>query len=191
MEDRTNEVVEFRSRLFEVRSFDAPSPNMDRFEMVFRAPGVRVLLEEDGMFLMSSEVRHELGAADLRLPGGKVFDDISEGYRFWDLDAADQAFAVEAAARRELREELGITTGELTLLEVVPLGATVSWDLHFLLGHGWTPVATGTEHEPGEESIQPVVLTAAELWDAVHTGVVSEGRSALVVSKYLHTALKE
>jgi 8-oxo-dGTP pyrophosphatase MutT (NUDIX family) len=185
----TEDRVVFRSRLFEVIDFPAPEEHRSalRYERVRRAPGVRILLfdgTED--FLLSSEKRFEFGGDDLRLPGGKVFDETSADEPFWLLSMKDKVSVAEEAARKELREELGVETGQLELLEVVPCGSTIEWDLYYFIGHSWSLLNEGPAKEAGEESIEPVVLSVSALWDAVHTGQVAEGRSALVISKYLY-----
>ncbi len=48
------------------------------FETARRAPGVRLIFERDGKILLSREYRREIASYDYRLPGGKVFDTLTE-----------------------------------------------------------------------------------------------------------------
>lgn len=180
------DTVLYRSRLFEVLSY--PGPSGFDYERVRRSPGVRVLIADadEERFVLSSEHRDEVGGVDLRLPGGKVIDAVADTIAFWTMSPDDQIACAEAAGRREVEEELGLELGPLQLLEIVPCGATIEWDLYIFLASGWSATAEGPALELGEESIESVLLTADELWHSLHSGSVSEGRAALVVSRYLY-----
>ncbi|MFH1398767.1 MAG: hypothetical protein ABIG95_01515 [Candidatus Woesearchaeota archaeon] len=69
----------YSGKIFEVLSqpMQAGSKTFD-FEIVRRAPGIRLIILNDHKMLLTHEYRHELNGYDWRLPGGKVFDTLDE-----------------------------------------------------------------------------------------------------------------
>ena len=151
-----------------------------KFEAAVRAPGVRLLIEteKDGMkaLLMTKEIRREVNGYDFRLPGGKVFNSFEELDKHRD-SKADIAHLVEVAARREGKEEAGISDGDYTLLEVSKAGASVEWDLYyFKITNAEIGGQELEEHERGD--IETMVLSAKEIFEKLSKREIKEGRSA-------------
>lgn len=67
--------VKYRGRIIEVVE---EKYGTRTFEIARRSPGVRALIVRDGKILLSREYRTEVDEYDFRLPGGKVFDTLSE-----------------------------------------------------------------------------------------------------------------
>ncbi len=168
--------VVFRGKMFEVIQWEG-KPGVT-FEAAVRAPGVRLLIEteKDGMkaLVMTKEVRRESNGVDYRLPGGKVFDSLSE------LDvhrASGEAIELLAlkVAQKEGKQEAGIEHGDFVSFGVSKAGASVEWDLYYFIVKGAT--LGMQELEEGEE-IETVILSAQEIFDKLSQGEVQEGRSA-------------
>ena len=90
------------------------------FEAAVRAPGVRLMIEteKNGIkaLLMTKEIRREADGYDFRLPGGKVFDSLDELDQHSE-SGTDILPIAEAAAKKEGKQEAGISGGEYVLLE--------------------------------------------------------------------------
>lgn len=179
------ERITFRGRVFEVAELDVLEKGFSKtFERVRRAPGTRVIVRNgSGDVLLTREWRHELGRADLRLPGGKVFDTLEE---YQSLRVGDETIqcAAAAAALRELREEAGIDAAAVTFVHRSVCGATVDWDLYYFLAEDWKVIDDGPTPEPGED-IVVTWMEAQATMTACLDGTVSEERSALVLLRLL------
>lgn len=168
--------VVYRGKMFEIINWEGKPGVM--FEVAVRAPGVRLLIEteKDGMkaLLMTKEVRREAVGVDFRLPGGKVFDSLSEldSHRESGQDIAPIAMK---AAQKEGKEEAGIDGGEFSSLGVAKAGASVEWDLHYFTVRN---AVTGKQDLEDGEQIQTVTLSAQEIFEKLQNGEVQEGRSA-------------
>ncbi len=170
--------VAYQGQMFQVVTWEG-KPGVT-FEAAVRAPGVRLLIEtekdERKALLMTKEIRREAGGADYRLPGGKVFDTLTElnAHQERGDDIAPTALA---AAEKEGREEAGIQSGNFVPLGISKAGASVEWDLHYYLV---TNVTLGKqeleEHEQGD--IETVVLSPKEIFEKLTNGDIKEGRSA-------------
>lgn len=168
--------IVYRGKMFEIVQWEGKPGVM--FEAAVRAPGVRLLIqtEKDNMkaLLMTKEVRREVNGIDYRLPGGKVFDSLLE------LDAhresgQDITHIAMEAARKEGREEAGISNGEFSSFGVSKAGASVEWDLHYFSIEN---AVIGEQDLEDGEQIQTVVLSAQEIFKKLLNGEVQEGRSA-------------
>jgi hypothetical protein len=168
--------IVYRGKMFEIVQWEGKPGVM--FEAAVRAPGVRLLIEteKDEMkaLLMTREIRREAVGADFRLPGGKVFDSLSEldSHRESGQDIAPIAMK---AAEKEGKEEAGIDGGEFTSLGVAKAGASVEWDLHYFTVRN---AVVGEQDLEEGENIQTVVLSAQEIFEKLSNGEVQEGRSA-------------
>lgn len=177
--------VAYRGKMFEIVTWEG-KPGI-KFEAAVRAPGVRLLIEteKDGTkaLLMTKEVRREAGGYDFRLPGGKVFDSLEE------LDThresgRDIALFAEIAAKKEGKEEAGISGGEYIPLEVSKAGASVEWDLHyFKITNAEIGEQDLEEYEQGD--IETVVLSAKEVFEKLSKREIKEGRSADMLWSWL------
>jgi 8-oxo-dGTP pyrophosphatase MutT (NUDIX family) len=175
-ETKPNIEIVYQGKMFEIVQWEG-KPGVT-FEAAVRAPGVRLLIEtqKDGMkaLLMTKEVRREAKGVDYRLPGGKVFDSLSEldAYRDSGQDIAPVAMK---AAQKEGKEEAGIDGGEFSALGVSKAGASVEWDLHYFTVRN---AVIGEQDLEDGEQIQSVVLSAQEIFEKLLNGEVQEGRSA-------------
>jgi 8-oxo-dGTP pyrophosphatase MutT (NUDIX family) len=177
--------VVYRGKMFEVVTWEGKPGVL--FEAAVRAPGVRLLIEteKDNLkaLLMTREVRREVGGVDYRLPGGKVFDSLS------DLDihrdsGADIDPLVQLAAEKEGKEEAGISGGIYEALGISTAGASVEWDLYyFKVTNAEIGDQELEENEQGD--IETVVLSAQEVFDKLSKREVKEGRSADMLWSWL------
>jgi 8-oxo-dGTP pyrophosphatase MutT (NUDIX family) len=175
----------YRGKMFEVLTWEG-KPGV-QFEAAVRAPGVRIVIEteKDGhkALLMTKEIRREAGGFDFRLPGGKVFDSLDELDQHRE-SGQDIAPLAEAAARKEGKEEAGVTGGEYASIGVSKAGASVEWDLHYFVV---TNAEIGEQELSADEEgdIEPVILSAKEIFDKLVGREIQEGRSADVLWMWL------
>jgi hypothetical protein len=177
--------IAYRGKMFEVVTWEG-KPGV-RFEAAVRAPGVRLIIEteKDGMkaLLMTKEIRREAGGADYRLPGGKVFDSLDE------LDfhrSSGELIEPKAlfAAKKEGKEEAGVSGGTFEQVEVSKAGASVEWDLHYFKVTGADIGEQELEeHEQGD--IETEVLSAEQIFEKLSKREIKEGRSADMLWSWL------
>lgn len=176
VEMRPPQGVVFRGKMFEIIQWEG-EPGVT-FEAAVRAPGVRLLIEteKDGMkaLVMTKEARRESNGVDYRLPGGKVFDSLSELDAHRASGEAIEPLALKAA-QKEGKQEAGIDGGEFDPLGVSKAGASVEWDLHYYTVKN---AVIGEQDLEDGEQIQTVVLSAQEIFEKLSNGEVQEGRSA-------------
>ncbi|MFJ9804275.1 NUDIX hydrolase [Streptomyces wuyuanensis] len=166
----------FSGRLGEV--VHVPQPDGRVFERFRRPPGVRMVIVADGKLLLTEELREETGGTDLRLPGGKVFDDYES---FAEArSAGGMTEAAEEAVVREGREEVGLAITHPELITVARAGATVEWDLYYFLVREFTEEPEGAQPEEGEH-ITPVWMSPEDVVSAIQEGRMSEWRSVGVL----------
>ena len=166
----------FSGKLGEVIQTVLPSGRvLERFR---RPPGVRMVIVSAGKILLTEEYRRETGHVDLRLPGGKVFDDkesFAEAVCTGQLNEA-----AEKAVAREALEEVGIVVSRAKLLTIAQAGATVEWDLYYFLVRDFAEAPDGPSPEEGED-IVPIWLGPEEIIAAIRKGRMSEWRSVGVL----------
>lgn len=166
-------------------------PNGKVYEVAKRTPGVRLIVVNDkNEMLLNKEKRHELeGSFDLRLPGGKVFDDIDAWLEVYGDDDALLAKAKEAVVS-EAHEECGVVVEvkDLKFLKKDINGGKGEWDLYYFCISQFSldengPAFHGTEADEidGWEWFSP--LDAEELALDVQNGM-SESRSARYVASW-------
>lgn len=177
--------IAYRGKMFEIVTWEG-KPGV-KFEAAVRAPGVRLIIEteKDGMkaLLMTKEIRREAGGYDFRLPGGKVFDSLEELDKHRESGQDITPFA-EIAAKKEGKEEAGISGGDYTPLEISKAGASVEWDLHyFKITNAEIGEQELEEHERGD--IETVVLSAKEIFEKLSKREIKEGRSADMLWSWL------
>ena len=148
------------------------------FERFRRPPGVRIVIVSGGNVLLTEEYRRETGDVDLRLPGGKVFDDKDSFVEAQRIGLLNEA--VEEAVRREALEEVGILVTQSELLTVAQAGATVEWDLYYFLVRDFAKAPGGPRPEKDEDII-PRWLEPEEIITAIRNGQMSEWRSVGVL----------
>ncbi|MBP9812435.1 NUDIX domain-containing protein [Candidatus Gracilibacteria bacterium] len=153
------------------------------FENVRRPPGVRLIIEKDNKILLTKEYRSETKGFDVRLPGGKVFDRIS------DMKAYEGEMIVVAldAAIIEAREECGIEIKkeDLELFRLSHCGATIEWDLYYFIVRNFT--LTGKQDLGEGEYITFEWYTKEELTQFVMSGEFSEDRTKGILWEYFLT----
>lgn len=177
--------VAYCGKMFEIVTWEG-KPGI-KFEAAVRAPGVRLIIEteKDGMkaLLMTKEIRREAGGYDFRLPGGKVFNSLEELDKHRESGHDIAPFA-EIAAKKEGKEEAGISGGEYIPLEVSKAGASVEWDLHyFKITNAEIGEQELEEHEQGD--IETVILSAKEVFQKLSKREIKEGRSADMLWSWL------
>ena len=180
------EKVVFQGKIIEV--LHQPMKIGDKkipFERARRSPGVRLVIPSANKqsVLITKEHRTETNGDDYRLPGGKVFDRLEEFHEALNNNV-NLVEAAKTAALRELAEEVGLTTKNLTLLSVSQAGSTVEWDLYYFLVTDWEETETGQNLEAGEV-IETNWVPLDEALDFCIDGFVSEERSAAVLMRWL------
>ncbi|MFT7557760.1 MAG: 8-oxo-dGTP pyrophosphatase MutT (NUDIX family) [Planctomycetota bacterium] len=161
-----------------------------RFERAVRAPGVRLIIDTGSGVIMNNEFRHELGERDIRLPGGKVFDSLQEYLQAVE-NGMDMQAAAMSAARIEAKEEVGLESISLEFIDRLVCGATMKWDLFYFAVHDYVVDA---DHETGsvDHEIQGSrEFTYQQSWDMCMAGEIQEGRSAIVLLRWLHDKMNK
>lgn len=156
------------------------------FERAVRPPGVRLILKNDaGEILLTKEFRSELNAHDFRLPGGKVYDTLSEYLAVREDPDALQT-AVLRAARLEAKQETGVDEiHDLSLLSKSAAGASVEWDLYYLTGDIGGMSEQELEEDEKERGIDVGFYTKEQVLEMLKTGDIAEDRTVGVLFKYL------
>jgi ADP-ribose pyrophosphatase len=150
------------------------------FEYARRAPGTRLIIEDEGEILLTNEYRHELKGRDYRLPGGKVFDSLDEYNKF---ETGQEIIPkVTEAAKREAREEAGIDPKIVEHYKKSHSGATVIWNLHYFIVKDFE--RKEQELEKGED-IQTEWVPAEKVKQMCLEGEIQEDRTAATLLQYL------
>ncbi len=172
------EKITYQGRILEIVEFDGG--NGKTFEKARRAPGSRlIIVSSEGKILITREQRHETGNVDLRLPGGKVYDSLSE-YNQALQDKVDIVEAARLGAIKEAAEETGLEIRNPELITVATAGATVDWDLYYFLVRDYSEHAAGQQLEHGED-IEVSWMSLDELRSAIAEGKMQEWRSVGVL----------
>jgi 8-oxo-dGTP pyrophosphatase MutT (NUDIX family) len=170
------ETIRYVGKLGEILHTSQPDGRV--FERFRRPPGVRVIVTSPNGILLTREFRHEIAGHDLRLPGGKVFDDLESFSRARSRGSVQEC-AVQAATK-EAREETGLRVRDLKLITIARAGATVEWDLYYFRTSAFSVVPTGPDPEPGEE-ITSAWYSPEKATEALRSGQMSEWRSVGVL----------
>lgn len=148
------------------------------FERFARPPGTRIIAVRDGNIYLQKEHRLESNNEfDWRLPGGKVFDSFTEFRSFIGKEVPLDT--VLSAGHRELHEEACLECETLTLLKRSTCGASVEWDLYYLLATKVT--STETTHDEGEEIIDGQWFSYEKVLDMCDSGEIDEDRTIAVL----------
>lgn len=181
----SSERTVFRGRLHAVVELDMR--NNERtvtFERVRRAPGTRLLIvSPQRTLLLTREYRYETGDWDMRLPGGKVFDRLTD-YEECLASGEDIVAVASEAARREAREEAGVAAQSLELFHRSPCGATVEWDLFYFVVHNYEALEEGQQLED-DEHITLRWYPLEEVRALCLNGSIGEDRSVGVLLRWL------
>ncbi len=166
-----------------------PQPDGRVFELARRAPGVRAIIADKAAkkVLLTKEFRQELQAYDYRLPGGKVFDTLSE-FEAFRASGKDILSAATTKVKQEAAEEAGMQVDDVVLYKKSTLGATVEWDLFVFEATKWSHHVDGQSLEDGEqiESVEWFAFDTAA--DMILQGKLQEDRIALILLQWLRAA---
>ena len=122
----------------------------------------------DGRFVLVRQHRHGIGDVTLETAGGFV----------------DEGETPQLAARRELREETGYSLREIQSLgSVHPNTAMQSNRCHIFLARGVE--AAGPPAPDEDEHIEPVVLDAKAVRQALDDGIISNALSIVTLERAL------
>ena len=153
------------------------------FEKFVRSPGTRILAVKDKKIYLQKEVRLEVDGFDWRLPGGKVVDSFAD-YKEYLIKPIPENLIIAAAAK-ELQEEAGFIAKSLKILSKKTCGATVEWDLYFILAEEISESKDAVNHFEGEEIIEARWFPFSEVRKMCESGLVREGRSAATIVEFL------
>lgn len=138
-----------------------------------------VIISPENKLLITKEHRHETGGVDLRLPGGKVRDTLSQWH---ELLASEQDIteAAREVAEKESLQETGLTIHDPEFLVMANAGATVGWDLYYFLVRDYEAHPNGQDLEEGED-IEVTWMDPEEIRAAISAGQMQEWRSVGVL----------
>ena len=177
------ETIHAKGKLFELVHTEQPDGRV--FEVARRAPGVRLIIEDDDhSILLTREYRNELGEWDYRLPGGKVFDTLDE-YEAFRSEDGDILEAARHKAVAEGREEAGIDVESLEHYKTSTLGATVEWDLYVFSVLKWHKREAGQELESGEQIVNDNWFTCDQVEQMIMNNEMQEERMALTLLQWM------
>ncbi|MCA9355927.1 NUDIX domain-containing protein [Candidatus Nomurabacteria bacterium] len=152
------------------------------FEKFVRAPGTRMLIKKDKKILLQEEYRTETNSIDWRLPGGKVLDTFEEYEKYLNINIPEETIII--SGKKELEEEVGLAAKNIKIIEKSVCGATVQWDLFYLLVEEFDMVKNKENHET-EDILCHKWFTDKEVIEMCKNGSISEDRSVAVLLKYL------
>ncbi len=184
--NKNNEEIVYQGKMIEVVHETVISNGKELIlEKGRRAPGVRLLIKTpSGGFLITKEERHSIGL-DYRLPGGKVFDSLTEYNEFLKGENNSEKILEKAreTAIKEGIEEAGIKPIEIELLSISKCGGSFDWDLYYFVVNKYEEVGQKLEEH---EKIETVQVTRDELYNLAISDQMKEDRSVAVVLKYLN-----
>ncbi len=151
------------------------------FEIARRSPGVRALIVDENKILLSREYRTETKNYDYRLPGGKVFDTLTE---YSACDKTQMLKYAKAAVIKEVAEEVGLNAKSPKLIKISHAGATIEWDLYYFLISNFTNRKGGQALEDGED-ITYNWYTLDDVKEMCLSGQIQEDRSVAVILSYI------
>lgn len=153
------------------------------FEKFVRSPGTRIIAIRDNKIYLQKEARVETGGFDWRLPGGKVVDSFAEYKNYMGKTIPDEI--ILAAALKELHEEAKLTSTSLSLFSKKVCGATVEWDLYYIVARDTSDFAPEHEHNEGEQVDDSAWFTFDEVRTKCEGGEIGEGRTAAALIEFI------
>ena len=177
------EKIKYQGKIIEVVEKDVKhGERVVMYEIARRSPGVRIIVVKGDTILLTKEHRHEVGGYDMRLPGGKVYDTLSE-YNTALESGVDVGEAAKRAAIKEAFEEAGIGVKEAVFFHKSVCGATVLWDLYYFVAEDFVETE---QHLEEDEEISIEFVSKEKVKQMCLDGTISEERSALVLLRYLN-----
>ncbi|HEX5706614.1 MAG TPA: NUDIX hydrolase [Pyrinomonadaceae bacterium] len=158
--------LKYRHELMKIYEDEVTRPNGEPGVYAFASikPGVAVLaIDEENFVYLVREFRYAVGRESVEVVGGAI----------------DEGEEASDAARRELKEELGIEAKELTPLgRVDPITSIIDSPSNLFLARGLTFGETDRE---GGESISTVKLKLEEAARRALTGEITHGASCVLI----------
>lgn len=183
------ETSKYKGKIVEVVEFNVTQAGKQLvFEKARRSPGVRLIVKQGDSILITKEERHEQGGYDYRLPGGKVFDTLTE-YTDALTSGADMVEAAKKAAIKEAREEAYVEVKDASFLYRSICGTTVEWDLFYFVAQEAESLERA--RVDAERTVEEAEDISVEFMDREQVkrmcleGSIKEERSALVLLRYL------
>ncbi|MDO8626710.1 MAG: NUDIX domain-containing protein [Candidatus Magasanikbacteria bacterium] len=153
------------------------------FEKFVRSPGTRIIAVRDNKIYLQKERRLESNDFDWRLPGGKVVDTFAEYKQFLVKQIPEQI--ILSAALKELKEEANLGAASLQIFKKQVCGATVEWDLYFVVAENVSELPGSSGHTEGEEIKESGWFTFSEVKKMCENTTIAEGRTAAVLIEFL------
>ncbi|PYS89366.1 MAG: NUDIX hydrolase [Acidobacteria bacterium] len=158
--------LKYKHKLLEVYEEQVTRPNGTPgvYATVKIKPGAAVLaLDEDGYVYLARQFRYATGRESLEVVAGAI----------------DDGERLEDAARRELREELGIEARELIPLgRVDPMESLIDSPSHLFLARRLQFIEA---QQQGSEQIQIVKVSLAEACRLVYVNEITHGSSCVLI----------
>lgn len=179
-----DERIAYQGKILEVVQQDMDEGGKTKtYEFARRSPGTRlIIISPEKKILLTKEYRPELKTWDYRLPGGKVFDSLSE-YNVSLKSGEDVVQSAIIGAKREAEEEAGIVVKNIVHFATSVCGATVRWDLFYFVVDQFE--ANPNQNLGEGENIQTNWFGFEEAKKLCLSGQVSEDRSVAVLLRYL------
>lgn len=152
--------------------------------MVRRPPGIRALIvNKNNEILLSNEFRYELNDWDYRLPGGKVFDSLSD-YRL-AIKNNTVMDSVLNTVPKEVLEEVGLIVSNPKLLKISLDGAGVIWDLYYFEIKDYVVSENGPQLEEDEIINGYKWYNFSEILNMCKNNMIHEDRTVGVLLSYI------
>jgi 8-oxo-dGTP pyrophosphatase MutT (NUDIX family) len=153
-----------------------------QFQRFVRPPGTRIIAVKDTKIYLQKERRLETNNDfDWRLPGGKVVDTWNEYKMYLTTDIPEEK--IIEAGKRELLEEAGLTADTISLYTKSPCGASVTWDLFYLLAEDITEQKH--IHHETEEITEGKWFTFNEIKNLIREKSIQEDRTIAVLYQFM------
>jgi len=150
------------------------------FEVAKRSPGVRLIICDKNKILLTKEFRKEHNDFDYRLPGGKVFNTLTE----YNKNKNNIKKYALCAARHECEEETWLVPQNLVLHYISKAWATIERDLYYYIIKKFRYHNKWQQLELGE-NITVEWKTKKEIMTIIKKWWMHEDRSVGVLMKYL------
>jgi 8-oxo-dGTP pyrophosphatase MutT (NUDIX family) len=151
---------------------------LKKFQRFVRPPGTRIIAKKGNIIFLQKERRLETNNGfDWRLPGGKVLDTWNEYKQYLNKDIPEDI--ILTAAAKELREEAGLSSGKLSLYRKSSCGASVTWDLYYVIGEEVTEETRTTVE--AEEIVDGKWFSFEEITNMIKNKEIDEDRTIAIL----------